>query len=105
VERPDGTPEAPQGLGWDKGSDDDEVRDLLEKFGCTSPLRARGEEAKALKEEAGCKAHRWGVERTQSGMHRLRRVLIRWAKQGRHYLGFLHVVCASITYRQAGLLR
>jgi len=103
-ERPDPTPATPQGRCLEKGYDADEVRDLLEAFGFTAHMRARGEEAKARKEEAGCKARRWVVERTQSWMNRLRRVLIRWDKQGRNYLGFLHLVCASITYRQAGLL-
>ena len=103
-ERPDPTPATPQGRCLEKGYDADEVRDLLEAFGFTAHMRARGEAAKALQEEAGCKARRWVVERTQSWMNRLRRVLIRWDKQGRNYLGFLHLVCASITYRQAGLL-
>jgi putative transposase len=38
---------------------------------------ARGEEAQARKPEAGCTARRWIVERTQSWMHRFRRVRIR----------------------------
>ena len=104
VERPDATPEAPQGLGLDTGDDDDEVRALVDEFGFTAHIRARGEEAKALKEEAGCKARRWGVERPQSWMNRFRRVLIRWDKKARNDLGFLHLVCAYITYKQAGLL-
>src|SRR5262245_47453244 len=104
VERLDPAPDAPQGLCLDKGYDDAEVRDLLEECGFTAHLRARGEEAKALKAEAGCKARRWVVERTHSWMHRFRRVLIRWDKKVGHYLGFLHLVCADITYRQAGLL-
>jgi putative transposase len=37
-------------------------------------------------------------------MNRFRRVLIRWDKQLRNYLGFLHVACAYITSRQASLL-
>ena len=37
-------------------------------------------------------------------MHRFRHVLIRWDKKVRNYLGLLHLVCADITYRQAGLL-
>ena len=52
VERPDPTPDTPQGLCLDKGYDYDEVRDLLEEFGFTAHIRARGEEAKALKQEA-----------------------------------------------------
>jgi hypothetical protein len=39
----------------DKGYDYDEVRDLLEEFGFTAHIRARGEEAKALKQEVGSK--------------------------------------------------
>jgi putative transposase len=105
VERPDPTPAAPQGMCLDKGYDDDEVRALLDEFGFTAHIRARGEEAHALKQEAGFKARRWVVERTQSWMNRFRRVLIRWDKKVHNYLGFLHLACAYITYRQAGLLR
>lgn len=105
AERPDVTPEAPQGLCLDKGYDYDEGRDLLEEFGFTAHIRARGEEAKALKQEAGCKARRWVVERTHSWMNRFRRLLIRWDKKVCNYVGFLHLACAYITYRQAGLLR
>ena len=88
----------------DKGDDDDEVRELLAEFGFTAHIRARGEETKALKQEAGFKARRWVVEHTHSWMNRFRRVLIRWDKKVRNYLGFLHVACAYITYRPSGLL-
>jgi putative transposase len=102
--RPEPTLEQPQGLCLEKGYDDDEVRELLTDFGFTAHLRARGEEAKALKQEAGYKARRWVVERTQSWMNRFRRVLIRWDKKVGNYLAFLHLACAYMTYRQAGLL-
>ena len=105
AERPDPPPDAPQGLCLDKGYDYDEVRNLLDEFGFTAHIRARGEEAKALKEAAGFKARRWVVERTHSWMNRFRRVLIRWDKKVCNYLGFLHLACAYITYQQAGLLR
>ena len=42
-------------MSMDKGYDYDEVRELLAEFGCTAHIRARGEEAKALKQEAGFK--------------------------------------------------
>jgi len=105
AERPDVSPETPQGLCLDKGYDYAEVRALLDEFGFTAHIRARGEEAKALKQEAGFKARRWVVERTHSWMNRFRRLLIRWDKKVCNYLGFLHLACAYITYRQAGLLR
>ena len=104
VERPAPPPDTPQGLCLEKGYAYNEVRDLVEEFGCTAHIRARGEEAKALKEEACFKARRWVVERTQSGRNRVRRILSRWDKNVCHYLGFLHLVCAYMTYRQAGLL-
>jgi putative transposase len=66
VARPEPTLEQPQGMCWDKGYDDDEVRELLTDFGFTAHIRARGEEAKALKQEAGYKARRWVVEMIQS---------------------------------------
>jgi putative transposase len=47
VERPAPTADHPHGMCLDTGDDDDEVRDLLERCGCTAPLRARGEEAQA----------------------------------------------------------
>ena len=104
VERPDPTLAAPQGMCLDKGYDYDEVRELLTEFGFTAHIRARGEEAQALKQEAGFKARRWVVERTHSWMNRFRRVLIRWDKKVRNYLGFLHLACAYITYKRSGLL-
>ena len=104
VARPEPTPDRPQGMCLDKGYDFDEVRELLAEFGFTAHIRARGEAAKALKQEAGFRARRWVVERTHSWMNRFRRVLIRWDKNVHNYLAFLHMACAYITYRQAGLL-
>ncbi len=102
--RPAPTPEAPQGLCLDKGYDFQEVRDLLDEFGFTAHIRARGEETQAIKREAGYQARRWVVERTHSWMNRFRRILIRWEQQAANYLGLLHLVCACLTYRAAGLL-
>jgi putative transposase len=74
------------------------------EFAFTAHVRARGEEAQAIKQEAGYKARRWVVERTHSWMNRFRRVLIRWEKKAANYLALLHFACAWITYRAAGLL-
>ena len=103
-ERPTPTPEKPQGRCLDKGDDFDAVRELLATFGFTAHIRARGEEAQAIKHAAGYKARRWVVERTHSWMNRFRRVLVRWDKKVRNYLAFLHLACADISYSQSGLL-
>ncbi len=103
VKRPRPTPSHPQGIGLDKGYDYDNVRDLVREFGYTAHIKARGEEAQAIKRQAGFKARRWVVERTHSWMNRFRRILMRWEKKAENYLALLHLVCGVITYRCSGL--
>jgi putative transposase len=103
IHRPKPTKRHPQGLCLDKGYDYNEVRELVKEFKYTAHIRARGEEAQAIKREVGFKARRWVVERTHSWMNRFRRILIRWEKKPMNYLALLHFVCALITYRCAGL--
>jgi putative transposase len=103
VDRPEPTAAKPQGMCLDKGYDYDEVRDILHDFGFTPHIRPRGEEAKAIKREAGFKARRWVVERAHSWMNRFRRLLVRWDKKPQNYLAFLHFACGLIAFRAAGL--
>ena len=78
LKRPKPTKERPQGMCMDKGYDYDSVRDLVADFGYTAHIRARGEEAQAIKRDAGFKARRWVVDRTHSWMNPFRRILTRW---------------------------
>lgn len=103
VERPEPTDAQPQRMCLDKGYDYDDVRDTLQEFGFTAHMRARGDEVKELKREAGKKARRWVVERSHSWLNRFRRILVRWDKKPEHYLAFLHFACALIAFRAAGL--
>ena len=103
VDRPAPTDEQPQGMNLDKGYDYDEVRELLAEFGFTAHIRSRGEEAQAIKREAGFRARRWVVERAHSWMNRFRRILIRWEKKPENYIAFLHFACALIAFRASGL--
>ena len=103
AEPPEPSEEQPQGMCLDKGYDYDEVREILEEFGFTAHIKARGEEAKELKEEAGKRARRWVVERSHSWMNRFRRILVRWDKKPENYLALLHFACALISFRAAGL--
>jgi transposase len=105
VARPLPTASMPQGLCLDKGYDFDEVRSIVREFGFTAHIRARGEEAKAIKEEAGFKARRWVVERTHSWMNRFRRILVRWEKLPETFIAMLHLACGIITWRASGLLK
>lgn len=103
VARPTPTDEHPQGLCLDKGYDYEEVKAILQEFGFTAHIRARGEEAQALRQEAGFRARRWVVERAHSWMNRFRRLLVRWDKKPENYLAFLHFACGLIAFRAAGL--
>jgi putative transposase len=101
---PEPTAGAPQHFCADKGYDYADVREVVEAWGYTAHIKARGEEAKAKREIPGYRARRWVVERTHSWMNRFRRLLIRWEKKAPNYLGLLHLACAWITCRAAGLL-
>jgi transposase len=101
--RPEASEEEPQGMCLDKGYDYEAVREILAEFGFTAHIKARGEEAKELKAEAGKRARRWVVERSHSWMNRFRRILVRWDKKPENYLAFLHFACALISFRAAGL--
>ena len=98
ITRPAPTAEAPQHLCLDKGYDYAEVEEIARTWGYTLHLRRRGEDTRGLR-EAGKRARRWVVERTHSWLHRFRRILIRWDKNPHHYLAFLHLACALITFR------
>jgi transposase len=93
--------EHPQRLCLDKGYDFPEVYDLAKEFAFTAHIRSRGEEAQAIKREAGYRARRWVVERTHSWLNRFRRILVRWEKRADTYLAMLHLACALITWRAA----
>jgi len=103
ADRPEPSPDEPQGLCLDKGYDFDEVRAIVEEFGFTAHIRSRGEEARALKRRAGEKARRWVVERTHSWMNRFRGILIRWSKKAENYIAMLHMAFAFIIFGRLGL--
>jgi putative transposase len=103
VARPTPTPQQPQGMCLDAGYDYDDGYAILQEFGFSAHVRPRGEEAQAIKREAGFKARRWVVERAHSWMNRFRRLLVRWDKKPANYLAFLHFACGLIAFRAAGV--
>jgi transposase len=100
VERPEPTEQEPQGMPLDKAYDSGEVRDLVKEFGYTAHIRARGEEAQAIKHEAGFKARRWVVERTMAWLSKCRSILVRYEKKACNYLGLIKLACALFWYRK-----
>jgi transposase len=107
VERPEPTPATPQHLCADKGYDFPSVRTLVETWGYTAHIpakKAKGATPAKREKIPGYRARRWVVERTHSWMNRFRRLLIRWEKKVPNYKAFLHLACAWITCRAAGVL-
>ncbi len=105
---PVGGPEPPeeieQGLWLDKGYDYDTVYGAVRTLGYVPHIVPRDAERQLLQKIPGYRARRWPVERTHSWMNRFRRILVRWEKKIENYKGLLHLVCAFIAFKQAGLL-
>jgi transposase len=98
-------PFAIEHLCLDAGYDKDLVRELGDLFGYTLHIVPRNKEARELKKQLGKQARRWVVERSHSWFNRYRAILIRWEKKVANYLAMLHLTCAIISFRAAGLLR
>ena len=105
IRRPKPTRKKPQHLLLDKAYIGDPVQEVVREFGYTAHVPLRGAQAQKIKRQTRHKARRWVVERTHSWMNRFRGILIRWEKKPENYFALLHLVCAFITYRVAGLLR
>lgn len=105
IRRPKPTQKKPQHLFLDKAYVGDPVQAVVKEFGYTAHVPTRGARAQKIKRQARHKVRRWVVERTHSWMNRFRGILIRWEKKPENYFALLHLVCAFITYRAAGLLR
>jgi transposase len=100
VERPD---RCGQHLCADKGYDYTAVRSVLEKAGYTLHIPSRGETPGPRHAPPHARARRWVVERTHSWMNRFRRLLVRWEKREQNYEAMLHLACAWITMKLAGV--
>jgi putative transposase len=87
----------------DKGYDYADIRALVVRFGYTPHIKSRGDEEQRRRSNPRYRTRRWVVERSHSWMNRFRRLLIRWEKKVANYEAFLHLACAWITLRSAGV--
>lgn len=104
VKRPRPTTAEPQHMCMDKGYDYPEIRDLIEAKKYVAHIKARGGEEKERRKNKRFKARRWVVERTHSWLNRFRKVLVRFEKKVENYESLLHIACAVIAFRAAGVL-
>lgn len=104
VPRPEPTESEPQHLAMDKGYDYPTVRELVAEWGYTAHIPRRGQPVKEQRKVPKYRSRRWVVERSHSWFNRFRRLLIRWEKKVPNYVALLHIACAWITWRAAGVL-
>jgi transposase len=104
VTRPEPTPEKPQHLCADKGFDNQKARTAMEGRGYTPLVRSRGQERQGKASNPDHRARRWVVEARHSWINRFRKILVRFEKTDRGYLALVHLACAIITWRKAGVI-
>lgn len=97
VERPLPKPYHPQHLCLDKGYDFPEIEAKVTERRYIPHMRHRGELESPVKRY---KPKRWVVERSASWLNRFRRLLIRWEKKAKNYLGLIQLACCITVYRR-----
>jgi putative transposase len=85
----------------DRGYDFSEVTEVIGAYSIEGHILRRGG---IRRERLSDRPRRWVVERTHSWMNRFRRILVRWEKKVANYLRVVHLACAWITLRVAGLV-
>jgi putative transposase len=101
VERPEPTPEAPQGLCLDAAYDAPSMHELAGEHGFTPHIRSRGEELAERVRQPGWRARRWVVEACHSWLNRNRGILIRRSKKDENHLALLQLACGLIALKKA----
>ena len=93
-----------QNLCLDKGYNYPEIEHEVVKRGYVPHIRHRGEGKKAVKKKRHHHHHhparRWVVERTNSWHNRFRKLLVRYEKKAKNYLGLVHLSCCITVYRR-----
>lgn len=105
IERPEPTPEAPQGICLDKAYDNAETRELIGEYDLTPHIRARGEEIDLKDRHPDWRARRWVVEACHSWLNRNRAILIRWSKKDQNHLALLQLASGLIAFKKAHAAR
>jgi len=75
----------------------------IEEHGYIPHVRGRGEEAAAKRRHPNQRARRWVVEVAHSWFNRFRKLLVRYEKLERSFLGLNHLAAAIIAFRKTPL--
>jgi putative transposase len=108
IARPETPPEEGSHLCLDRGYAYRSCRETAEAQGYTTHIPPKVSEATPLPPPGDPERHparRWVVEVCHSWFNRFRRVLIRWEKRAKLYLGFVQLAASLIVYRKLRRLR
>jgi transposase len=95
LQGPKGRPRRhPRTVYADKGYDSAMNRRVCKNRGIRARIARRGIESKRR-----LGRHRWVVERTNSWLHRFRRLMVRYERRGDIHLAFLSLACALIVFQ------
>lgn len=89
-----------QNLCLDAGYVGETAKSEIEDRGYIPHVRPRGEEIKEKDKNPDFKARRWIVEVCHSWFNRFRKLLVRYEKMDRSYLGLLMLAAAIIVLRK-----
>lgn len=76
---------------------------IIEAHGYIAHVKGRGQEAQEKKRDPRKKARRWIVEVAHSWFNRFRKLLVRYEKLERSFLGLNHLAAAIIAFRKVPL--
>ena len=108
VERPDEIPGEGFNLCLDRGYAYAQCRQIAQERGYTVHIPPPSSESTPLPPPGDPQRHparRWVVEVCHSWFNRFRRVLVRWEKRARLYMGFVQLAASLIVYRKLRHLR
>lgn len=76
---------------------------IMETHGYIPHVKGRGQEAEEKRRHPTKQARRWIVEVAHSWFNRIRKLLVRYEKLERSFLGLTHLAAAIITFRKVPL--
>ncbi len=103
VRRPGPAARRSQHLCADAGYTGTPALCLIEEHGYIAHVKGRGQEADEQRRDPTKRARRWVVEVAHSWFNRFRKLLVRYEKLERSFLGLNHLAAAIIAFRKVPL--
>jgi transposase len=103
VQRPTPPERRSKHLCADAGYSGNPALCIIEEHGYIAHVKGRGQEAKEKRRHPAKRARRWVVEVAHSWFNRFRKLLVRYEKLERSFLGLNHLAAAIIALRKVPL--